>query len=288
MTSAAVVEATQESGEVDLARTVTSTIAMTDHLVYFGDRARNRLLAVPKSGGPPIDMGGPNPLDVAARNDLVAWISADGRELLAGRPGARAERLATPTRGTFRAVAVDERRVYVLESDGLTGALLRADGTDVSRIASLDGDVREIALRGDHAFVRADSGIHRVPLDGSPAERIAEGRLVTGLAISGDHVYFTSRLPTSRSLVRVPLAGGETEIVATNVRNAPIAAHGEHVYFLHERDAALVRLRGREVSVAARAPALGWVVDFVVDEDRAYVAASTERGGHVLALPLRG
>ncbi len=112
-------------------------------------------------------------------------------------------------------------------------------------IAKPDAFTVSTALAGDELYVGTTSGILVVPLAGGPSRWIAKGHPVGEVALSGDHVYWTSDpgRPHAGSIWRAPIAGGAPQELAERQTYPGFLSLGDgKVYWTDPYASAILRI----------------------------------------------
>ena len=158
---------------------------------------------------------------------------------------------------------MDSTTVYWLDlrEGGAVMKVPRAGGTAV-RLAPKEGPLNDIALGAADLYWTVgpnDQGaVRRAPKDGGPPVTIAQAPGAFGIAVEGDHIYWseltgTPASPYARHLVRAGLGGEGAVEIASDV-TWRFVVDESHVYYgaASSKDLVKVPVTGGEVKVLAR------------------------------------
>lgn len=260
-------------GRRDLAASSTRALALDEARLYYGNAVEDSLLAIPKLGGAPVVVGQPVPVEVAARDGIIAWIGSPGDAVYRVlRIGDTPAKLAEGK--VFTSVATSRGDVYVTETAETHGLVRQLTGLTPGVLAKLDAAARSLAVDEASLFVLTATTVLAIPREGGKPKRLATGANDLARAqLDREFVYATAEVGTSRAIVRVPKAGGPMMTVEYGVRDAPIAVFDGYVYYASVGDTAIRRVpRGGGGSiVVAYDEALNEVTALAVDATGIYV-----------------
>ncbi len=266
-----------------LARGATRAIVTDASRVYFGDAAEDAVVAVRKSGGTPVVVGRPAPLQLALTPSSIVWIGGSGAEVLRAPRGGGVAKVIRD-RGRFTALAARDEDVYVAEALPEGGAVTRLTGPTASRLASLPQVPSAIAADEDCAYALTKGAVFSVPRNRGESKTIAELAELDYIQLQRDEVYATAVVDGARAVIVVPKSGGDRIVLARGVRDAPIATYGRDIYYFDEREPEIrrVSMTGGSPVVVARDHTLRSVAALAVDDSGVYVGTPVDG---VLALP---
>ncbi len=247
---------------------IVAQLKVDGRTVYFSETTRDRISAVPLSGGSPTMLATTRtniqvPFgtgELAVDPDNVYYL--DGANLdTVPRSGGATSTLATGSPGSFSSgLAIYQQDLYWMSTlAGATGDLyhVAAGGSTAEVVASgLSAAAYAAVDASNYYWVTTDaSSINRVPRTGgtvvvlatSPNKATSLVQTPGGLAIGADSVYWTTNTacggpagaacpPQSdagSSVNRVPLGGGSVEVLATDSAVAGIAVDAKNVYWVN-------------------------------------------------------
>ncbi len=191
------------------------------------------------------------------------------------------------TGGVFSALAADASDVYVAESAGDENRVVRIHEGRSNTVASIDRRARALAIDDRHVYVLTDDAIHRISRAGGRRDVVAKGYHLARLVVDDGWVYTTAEMGPTRALARAPKTGGDLAIVEPGVRDAPIAAYGDEMFYFDIAQPELRRVAkaGGASAMVLQTPALARIDAMAIDASGIFVGTEGEGGG-VMAVPL--
>lgn len=271
--------------------------------VYFGeagDDALGSLSRISDAGITPTRIARrapmPGALALDRRDKALVWIATPGNAVLRA-PAVGGATTSIREGGIFTNVVAEGGDVFFTEAIGSGGALDRVANGSSTRLATLEGTPRGLALDAANVFVATSTRLVAISRSGGEVVELARG---TGFAFpraDETWLYATAVDPNSRSrlLVRAKKTGGTIETVRSGVRDAPIELHGGRVYWFDAERPALLSLASASTEAPAdRAPTLvaeNVVLEhpnaFVIDGDEAFLALGGTSDGQIVSVSLR-
>jgi sugar lactone lactonase YvrE len=182
------------------------------------------------------------PRGIAIVSGRPVWTSVDSGEISTLRGGAVA--LVASGQSAPYDVAGDDAATFWVNRGG---EVMRLDPTVPSPAVVASGQDQPTAIALDAQSVYwvasgsptgAGGSVVKAPRGGGASTTLASGvRNPRGIAVSGEHVYFTSYGggATGPAVVRVPIAGGPQEVIASGqLKPLAVAVDASRVYWVNE------------------------------------------------------